>query len=297
MALIFCSVAIGNLGEAGEISLKSILRIPDSKIVAFVDTEGKRWICELLVDKQIHFEKIYFIEISDDDEEVLNLLDNSIEYRPFGNPKFFRLMYFKWIVLQEALSRFSQERFILFTDLDVYWAKSPESSLSQFMDSEANFAVQQDIEPRQDRVFLCPGIMVWKTNSSSKLVLESIRAQHELALKSNPLMPDDKFLNVWASETKNRKLVHKLNQFDYVIGHRLIYLLGDMKGFSLGDFVAFHANYTIGVAKKVRMLKFAGTNKFNYSSRLAKIIFLIASKLVVKINLKSRMKAKNKISN
>lgn len=296
MDLIFCSVAIGNLGEAGEISLKSILRIPNSKIVAFVDTEGKRWICELLIRNQISYEKIYFIEISDDDEKVLNLLDNSIEYRPFGNPKFFRLMYFKWIVLQEALGRFSKEPFIIFTDLDVYWARSPESSLSEFMDSDAYFAVQQDIGPKQDSVFLCPGIMVWKSNPNSKLVLESIRAEHELALKSNPLMPDDKFLNSWASENRNRKQVHKLNQFDYVIGHRLIYLLGNLQGFRLGDFVAFHANYTIGVAKKVRLLKFARTNKYNYFLKLTRVVFLLFSKLAVKINFKSRMKDKKEMN-
>jgi hypothetical protein len=253
-----------------------------------VDTEGKRWVREFLTQHQIDHERLNYLEVSVVDEEVLTQLDSSIEYRSFGNPKFFRLMYFKWIVLQEAISRFSLEPYVIFTDLDVYWARNPEVSLSLFMDSEANFAVQQDRVPRTERVFLCPGIMVWKTNSHARAALASIRTRHELALKSNPLTPDDKLLNVWASETKNRKYIYMLSQFDYVIGHRLIYLLADAQDFQLGAYIAFHANYAIGIAKKVRMLKFAGTNKSNYFLRFVRIIILLAPKLIARVNFRSR---------
>jgi len=279
MSNVFCCVAIGDLGAVGRISLRSILDIPKSHVVIFVDVAGEKWIRELSISEHYDMSRINFLRISLEDQDLLNKLDSSIEYRSFGNPKFFRLMYFKWIVIREAMKLFETGPTVIFTDLDVCWAKNPVNSLELFTKSEAIFAVQQDVKNTKGNIFLCPGIMVWKTNSKAGEVLEAIRNSHEIMLRTNPIMPDDKALNIWASNPVNSKLYSTLDRRKYVIGHRLIYLLLGIGGYGLNKMVAYHANYAVGILDKTQLLRFADTSSWNLAQRFTRAAILLGGKV------------------
>jgi hypothetical protein len=193
-------------------------------------------------------------------------------------------MYFKWLVLKEAMRLSGFDSVVIFTDLDVYWARSPETSLSSLMKSKTLFSVQQDVKSGNDKVFLCPGIMAWKTNARAYEVLESLRSSHEVLLKTNPTMPDDKALNLWASREENFELFSLLSRKEYVIGHRIIYLLLGLGGYKIGSMVAYHANYVVGITGKAQLLRFASTRKYNLILRFSRAMFLILQKCKKKLN-------------
>jgi len=279
MSNVFCCVAIGDLGAVGRTSLRSILDIPKSHVVVFVDVAGEKWIREFSTSEHYDLSRINFLRISLEDQDLLNKLDCSIEYRSFGNPKFFRLMYFKWIVIKEAMKLFETSPTVIFTDLDVYWARNPVNSLVLFRKSEALFTVQQDVKNKKGDIFLCPGIMAWKTNSKAAEVLEAIRKSHEVMLRTNPIMPDDKALNIWASNPINSKLFSTLDRRKYVIGHRLTYLLLGIGGYGLNKMVAYHANYAVGILDKTRLLRFAETSSWNLVQRFTRAAILLGGKV------------------
>jgi hypothetical protein len=279
MKIVFCCVAIGNLGEVGKLSLNSILSIFNSKIVVFVDTEGEKWIREAVAVSDLIIKRFDFLRISEEEARILEKLDSSVEYRSFGNPKFFRLMYFKWVVLENAIKNHRDNPWVIFTDLDVYWAMSPELSLDSFQRSNSLFAIQQDAKSKKGAAFLCPGIMVWKTSTRASEILKSVRIYHEKLLQDNPIMPDDKALNLWVSKQRNADFLTKLNRHEYVIGHRLSALLLGLQGFRIRKVIAYHANYAIGLSSKSQLLHFASTPAKNVILRLYRALYLYARKI------------------
>jgi len=121
--------------------------------------------------------------------------------------------------------------------------------------------------------------MAWKTNSKAAEVLEAIRKSHEVMLRTNPIMPDDKALNIWASNPINSKLFSTLDRRKYVIGHRLTYLLLGIGGYGLNKMVAYHANYAVGILDKTRLLRFAETSSWNLVQRFTRAAILLGGKV------------------
>jgi hypothetical protein len=280
MSVVFCCLAIGKIGDVGKMSLKSILSIPNSKILVLADLVGGEWVQKSALNTRTQESRVVVVQIPRDELEVLEELDSSVDYRPFGNPKFFRLMYLKWQILSHAISAFPNHSYVVFTDLDVFWTRSPETSLSEFITSSSSFAIQPDADSKNKRTFLCPGIMVWKTNSKAKETLESIRVHHESLLKTNPTMPDDKAINDWASKKENHLQYKVLNEKAFVIGHRLPYLLLGIRGFSFDNLIAYHANYTIGIKNKAKLLRIVDSGTKSFLVRLYYGGYLLARRLM-----------------
>ena len=148
-----------------------------------------------------------------------------------------------------------------------------------FGKSEALFAIQQDVKNTKGNLYLCPGIMAWKNNLKAGEVLEAIRKSHEVMLRKNPTMPDDKALNIWASNPVNSKLFSTLDRRKYVIGHRLIYLLLGIGGYGLNKMVAYHANYAVGILDKTQLLHYVETSSWNLAQRFTRAAILLGGKV------------------
>lgn len=283
MKVVFACLAIGDLGIAGKLSLDSILKIPNFKLFVLADPAGRQWIEHSIEDKTTFASQLTILQINEEELRILNDLDISSNYRPFGNPKFFRLMYLKWEALRLAISLFPEEPWVVFTDLDVYWKKSPILSMENFEESNFQFAVQQDSVNHGDRVYLCPGIMVWKTTDAARGALENIRQSHEMMLIENPTMPDDKALNVWSSMPENKDSYVLLSPYHFVIGHRLLHLLLSLRGFKHSNFIAYHANYTVGLTNKSKLLNAVRKSERGLVIRIFFASYLLLAKMSKKV--------------
>jgi hypothetical protein len=126
--------------------------------------------------------------------------------------------------------------------------------------------------------------MIWKNNATSRHTLEDIRSSHRSFLELNPTMPDDKAINIWASAKENANRYWILDERLFVIGHRLPFLLLGVRGFSSRTFIAYHANYTIGLANKAKLLRIAKSGTKWFSVRLFYGVIFSFGKLMARLS-------------
>lgn len=268
----FCVLIVGDPGYLGRLSILSIFECSPSRVCALVDDLGNSWIDKLEHDFPVNVCRHL---ISEKHSWVLANFDSKLDYEIFGSSKFFRLMFLKWIVLQECMQEDHKGNYLIFSDLDVLWIKNLNSCLSDFANSPARFALQDDSSTL--RQFFCPGIMIWKTSPAAKRTLSEIQNYHYKALMENPHLPDDKAINRWLLEGSNMGSMFVLPNREFVIGHRIYQLLLESSGFKLSKLVAFHANYSIGSSEKI--LKIQAVRK---SLRINTLKYLQFGKLVTR---------------
>jgi hypothetical protein len=245
----FALLVIGDLGEMGSLSLKSITDLGYRNIHVMADQPGKEWMVNQAEQMRLS-PKLYDLPI-----DIACRLSSfhTDYYSDFGNSKFFQLMYLKWILIVEVLKATPKGCFVVFSDLDVLWNNSIEDSLEfYFSNSRVNVAGQLDwnTESVEIKKYLCPGIMIWKNSDSSISMVEDIRGFHETKLLDDKNFPDDKAINSWMQIDKNHEKITFLSPNDFIIGHRLIALLAETSNFRLKNFKAFHANYCVGEVRK-----------------------------------------------
>ena len=273
----FCLVAIGNPGHLGHISLSSIVALKPEKICVLVDEFGDSWLSEYTETTN---SEVCKHTITDENNWILSEFTSQEGFENFGSDKFFRLMFLKWIILTECLDETLLGSFVIFSDLDVFWNKTPFPLKELFLDPKKVFAMQDDSTPKRE--FYCPGIMVWKNDERSKNVLQSIRDFHLEAFQINPYLPDDKAVNNWLTIENNHDFMSPLPTQTFVIGHRLLRLLLGISGFELNSYFAFHANYCVGSHEKIRNL-----NAVRLSSNFGYFRYFEALK-VVSMKLKTK---------
>ena len=245
----FCSLVIGDPGEIAALSLKSLILTNPNKICILVDHKGKIWIEKFTQNNLWEF---CIHEIHNQYSWVLDDFDSDSNYEIFGSKKFFRLMYLKWVVLKECLADSEPSKYLIFTDLDVYWSRDVGEGLRDFLQSDYEFALQNDSSA--SRLYYCPGIMVWKKTSAGLKTLTSLMEFHQKQLIEDPCLPDDKAINRWLELSNNRRYLYVLPSTNFVIGHRLYHLLLQKSGYRLEKFIAYHANYCIGQYHKLTRL-------------------------------------------
>jgi hypothetical protein len=245
----FALLVIGDLGEMGNLSLKSITDLGYQNIHVMADQPGKEWIINQAEQIRL-FPKLY--DLPNDIAYRLSQFHTD-NYSEFGNSKFFQLMYLKWILIVEVLKATPKGCFVVFSDLDVLWSNSIEDGLENyFSNSRVNMAGQLDWNTKsiESKKYLCPGIMIWKNSNSSISMIEDIRGFHEIKLLKDKDFPDDKAINSWMQIDQNHEKIIFLSPHEFIIGHRLIALLAETSHFRLKNFKAFHANYCLGAVRK-----------------------------------------------
>ena len=244
-------LVIGELPEFSDLSLKSMANVGINRICFVADKNGSDWISR----KSFELSEVLFcrhenLEIT---REVASLGDEG-GYVEFGEKKFFLLMILKWLLILDMWKRHRDLEFSLFSDLDVAWRKNIEPKDLSELKGEKVLAIQDDSRGK-DRVFYCPGIMIWrKTPNSEKLIKNIYEFQRDEILLGQ-VLPDDKALNFYLNKESLHHLVTTLNRKLFVIGHRFPYLMAGVKGFRIRKVVAFHANYARGSKVKNFYLK------------------------------------------
>ncbi len=246
----FSILVIGKPSSEAFIGLRSIYSIQNVRVCALADEAGRIW-CKEISD-QYHW-TICLHQIPTSYDWVLEEFKETTDYREFGDKKFFRLMFLKWVLVSQCLNEKQQTNFIVFSDLDVLWNKNPTGLVNEFAIDSSLLALQDD--SNNSREYFCPGIMIWKVNYSSNKILEEIMEFHLKELQRDPYLPDDKALNKWIKTSNNRKYVFNLPANQFVIGHKFLNLLFDKDPYTINDICAFHANYTIGHHYKYLKMK------------------------------------------
>ncbi len=268
----FCLLIIGDPGELAAISLKSLILTGPNKICALVDNAGEYWLENFTQNTNWKF---CLHQIQAQNSWVLDNFDSKSDYEIFGSDKFFRLMYLKWIVIKECFTEVESVKYLIFTDLDVYWSRHVSNGLEDFLESDYLFALQND--STASRQYYCPGIMIWKKSTSSYKTLIEIMEFHRKQLNEDPSLADDKAINRWLELSNNRSYLYVLPADMFVIGHRVYDLLFQKSGYGLKQLIAFHANYCIGPSQKLNRLlavkAFCKKQKLRYFS-LIKVIIL-----------------------
>jgi hypothetical protein len=271
----FCVLVIGDPGELGNLSMQSILQSSPRRVCALVDNLGSEWVDRIeigstkLICKHLIKEKHSW---------VLADLASDVKFENFGSAKFFRLMFLKWVVLQECMQENLHGSHLIFSDLDVLWCRNFEDQLHEFSDSPAQFALQND--STRSREYFCPGIMIWKKSTSAQKILDDIREYHLDALTFDPYLPDDKAMNRWLLDGENMKNLYVLSSHQFVIGHRIYKLLLGISGYRLSSVVAFHANYSIGSIEKMRKLEAVSKSLNSYHYRYFYLIKLVLRRIL-----------------
>jgi hypothetical protein len=276
----FCIVVYGDLGKAGIISLRSILNLPNSRICAMTDQQGKSWI-ELNLGnkgKDICYHTVKSSNL------VFSLKSNG--YANFGTENFAHVMTLKWTLIKESLLENDNLGLVIYTDLDIYWRKVPDKNLAFFTDTH-KFAAFQD-DSNQFGTKFCAGIMIWKNLEYSIILLDELQNYNYELLKINPKITDENALNNLCRTKLGFDYFMSLPGNDFVIGHKLLHLLLKIKPFNFKSFTAFHANYCIGLEQKDALLKIASRKSPNLLRNIMDIIIVIRIKILNRLEHKSK---------
>jgi hypothetical protein len=239
----FALLVIGNLGDIGAKSLKSIVELEPKRICVLADEEGLRWLSEKLPTKT--GSEICKHVPTDECVSRLSLGNLSFGLHEFGNSEFIRLTPLKWFLLRDCLNLHSESRGIWFSDLDVIWKFNPGIIPLK----EGWIYAQNDEWRKSGKMHFCTGIMYWPNSSRSILELSELLETQLSFIETGVLKPDEPTFNSFFLDADNSDRVHYLDRDAFVIGHRIAFFL--MKGSKkLDQVIAFHINYVIGDVKK-----------------------------------------------
>jgi len=214
-------LVIGKLPNFSSLSLKSISDIGTRRVCYIADENGTNWI----ENQGLHFPKLQLCRHNSSRIalEIKSLGDEG-SYVEFGQKKFFLLMILKWLLILDMWKQHEELNFVLFSDLDVAWRKNINLKHLSTLDEARVLAIQDD-SPDKNRIYYCPGIMLWKKSPiSEKLIRDVYDYQRSEILQGN-VFPDDKALNLYLNKESLHHLVTSLDSTEFVIGHRFPFLM------------------------------------------------------------------------
>jgi hypothetical protein len=270
MAHCLSLLVVGDLGPVGLQSLSSMAVLDLHKICVISDDLGEAWLVQNVPD--IHKEKLCF-HSNPDISTILQRFENNTYYAGFGTNKFIEIMVLKWLLLLDIFRKHPLFQFVIYSDLDVIWATSPTEEVQVFLNSAKPFAIQEDFNNKTGRIFYCPGIMFWRNSTVSRDILKELVGIHNNSSSIGTPMPDDKVLN-GLIVSKNLFLnLHVLPRNQFVIGHRIIDLVAQIRGFKLEDIICYHANYSTSERIKLSRMSASLLSKSQISKR-SKFLFI-----------------------
>lgn len=232
---------------------------------------GKTWVDSILnsVDKEV---KVCFHNIG----VPLPLSSGKNRYSNFGTNNFARSVLLKWELIQQSLSE-NDSSFVVFSDLDVVWMQSPDMGDIFFKDPTKLVAFQEDFSDKGSK--FCTGIMIWKNTAVACKILEDIQKYNLKLLETNPLATDENAVNSWAKRNTEKEFFYYLNRYQYVIGHKIISLILNLKPYSFKFFTAVHANYFLGLNQKFHILNLVLKSNSNSLDLIVAVLRIYLFKL------------------
>jgi hypothetical protein len=246
----FVALIIGNLGNSGELSLKSMLELNPNRLCYFSDEVGQKWVNCVVKRYKLNKKLLckHIIEQNIYDELKINNQIN--KHRKFGQESFIRLTPLKWLLISQTLNKHKSEKFVVFSDLDVIWFSLPNLNTIK----RNTIHIQNDFRPKSNKPYYCTGIMIWPQTTQVRYEVKNLYAFQKSLILSGKLIPDEPAFNLYINQKSFKSKVTALNKSEYVIGHKTRKILKENNK-SLHKIQAYHANYFTGDRQKTIAMK------------------------------------------
>jgi hypothetical protein len=246
----FVALIIGNLGNSGELSLKSMLELNPNRLCYLSDEVGQKWVNSVVKRYKLNRKLLCKHIIKQNIYNELKINNQINKHREFGQESFIRLTPLKWLLISQTLNKHKREKFVVFSDLDIIWF-----SLPNFNKIKRNtIYIQNDFRPKSNKPYYCTGIMIWPQTSQVRHEVKNLYAFQKLLISSGKLIPDEPAFNLYINQKSFKSKVTALNKGEYVIGHKTRKILKE-KNKSLHKIHAYHANYFTGDKQKTIAMK------------------------------------------
>lgn len=266
-----------------EIAIKSIRKHTDSYIyIGYVNQFDVNHLIGIS-------HNVKFVDLSKNAKKYnLNFSDR---YQDYLSNNFFQLVQLKWNLLLEVLN-LEKNKHVIYNDLDVIWLRDITRLFTEKPNISNKLFFIQDVSREVEIKDLCMGVAIMKNSHITKKILKECLKLHQHMLKENANIGDDSVITTYYNEIDKGKLIDLLPQFTFPAGYLLNSYSknGVYPGFEHEIPYIFHANYVVGIRKKL-LLIYLLCKQFGIS----KVYFKPAHRVSLFCEIKLR-KFKNKIS-
>jgi hypothetical protein len=239
-----CLLVIGDLGEAGKLSLSTLIAISPTRVCVAANTKGKEWLLGATPDST---RGVFCFHDSITQNFEYSFLEAKEDYSEYRTQDFRILTLLKWDLLDASLRSHPDSDTILFSDLDIYWMQDPDEYVSRLKSSNSTMFVQNDASDTRP-LWCCTGVMFWKNNQTSINLLAQLRERHKSQIASGFLQDDEDTFNQLISDDSCSLDYERLPSSQFLVGRNFTHLF--FKGSKKETQYCFHANYLTGLNRK-----------------------------------------------
>jgi hypothetical protein len=185
-------------------------------------------------------------------------------YSDYSTNEFYKIVMHKWRLFDKVFEM-SQASFLLYVDLDVIWFSDVYKYVTQ---SFSKFdAIDVLIQDATDEIFepaLCMGVLALRRTNFTYSLINKCAEMHREKMLQNSKIGDDTVITEFFEMGANREKFLLLPQKTFPVGNlaSAFYRFGIFPGLQSPFPYIFHANYVVGVKRKV-LLMFAVGRELN----------------------------------
>ena len=165
-------------------------------------------------------------------------------------------MQLKWPLILKTLIKFPQNS-VIYSDADVIWCADASSELQKGFENENEICIfVQDLSTAPAETSLCMGFVGFKNNEISKQIIGDAVKMHRSNLIKNPKSGDDAVITEIYRSKRYEKNICLLPQSTFPVGNLINCFTKKhlYPGLGFNQPIIFHANYVIGLHRKVLLM-------------------------------------------
>lgn len=268
MNIPVCFLVINSIRDLPEIAISSVLAqtSADIKVGYLREADIKS------LPKNSRIELINLGPLIDDSEREISVPGDT--YIPYDREDFFDLVRIKWKLFSKILQEHDG---LIYSDVDVIWLQDLHRIIRKTFEDESNIEVLvQDASTLPNRAQLCMGLFACRTSNFSLELITECDALHHAGRTRRERYSDDNAITDFYSAMSDKSKVGKLPQASFPVGNFLNLFLpvSLFRGLRPPKPFIFHANYVVGVPKKVALIRFI---QFNYNVNIRNLLLFLRS--------------------
>jgi hypothetical protein len=232
-----------------EISIQTILQESSSDIIIGYVSENDISKFRNLSDR------ILFVDLRD---ELVNLGIQSTngDYQQYTEDAFFSIVQLKWPLVLRTLDEYPNNN-VIYSDADVIWCADASSEMQRTFERFPNIQIlvqDQSISPLETS--LCMGFVAFRNSNEARVIIRNAIQMHKAKLKIDPKSGDDGIITDIYRSQKFKGSIVPLPQSGFPIGNlaNLYSRRHLFPGLGFCYLFIFHANYVIGIHRKVLLM-------------------------------------------
>lgn len=241
-----CFLVVNNMGELSSISISSAFEKTGADLfLGYLDE----------TDLPNLPSTIKFTPMLIDDVNVLPVLPGR-PYSDFSEDNFYKIVQYKWKLLQKVLSL--DYDYVIYSDTDVYWNVDPTSEISSNFELRPEVHLQiQSFTDFPSKPKLCMGFVALRNSKQSHDFLLECQDRHFNHSTNKGRIGDDDIVTQYYLDNKLPESIYELPQTTFPVGRMLNLYSKKSKypGMPSPTPYIFHANYVIGIRNKVTLMK------------------------------------------